>query len=160
MDSNALEILRRNSGLSLDAHGNFFSAGQRVPNERVQRLFHEGLAIRETGDVTLTLGKVWAYVAAESVARFVTRLVRREGVLEIALIDGTRTNVEKPRVSAGPDNRLYVWETPEAYPAVLLRSAHNALAEILEDRDGEIGFQVGMEWVRVGRLGAIPGPVG
>ena len=160
MAAEALEFIRRNSGLTLDAQGRFHSAGVRVANDRVNALFHRNLDIRENGDVTLTLGEVWAYVNTETVARFVTALHRNEDLLIISFVDGRSVEAEDPRICAGPDNRLYLWETPDAYPSVLLRSAHSALAELLEEREQRIGFQLGEKWVVVAELEKSPGPSG
>ena len=160
MDAEALEFIRRNSGLTLDAQGRFHSAGVRVANDRVQALFHRNLAVRENGDVTLTLGEVWAYVNTETVARFVTALHRNEDLLSISYLDGRSVEADDPRICAGPDNRLYLWEAPGAYPSVLLRSAHSALAELLEEREQRIGFQLGEKWVVVAELEKSPGPCG
>jgi len=158
MNPDALEYLRRNSGLSLDSDGVFYSMGQKVPNDRVQQLFHDGISVLDSGDVTLTLGKVWAYVEPRTVARFVTAVKRDEASLEISMINGVCSKVTNPRVGMGPDNRFYLWEHENMHPAILLRRAHHELAELLEERDGDIGFVLGKNWVLVEELSRSPGP--
>ena len=158
MNADALEYLRRNSGLSLDSEGVFYSMGQKVPNDRVQQLFHEGIAVLESGDVTLTLGRVWAYVKPRTVARFVTGLKIDGDNLNLFTINGARSTSDSPRVGMAPDNRFYLWEHETAYPSILLRQAHHELAELLEERDGDIGFVLGQHWVSIQELSTAPGP--
>jgi hypothetical protein len=135
MDPEALELLRRNSGLRLTAEGVFTFRGDVVPNPRVQTLFHGCLGIREDGDVTLTVGEQWAYVACESVARFVDHL-DVTGPELIATIRGQGTErCTEPTLGYGPDERFYLWVDGSAYPAVLARGAHQQLAGILASRE-------------------------
>jgi hypothetical protein len=162
VDAQALELLRRNSGLSLDGDGTFFFKGEIVPNPRVQQLFHRGLDIRPSGEVTLSLGKVWAYVKTAGVARFVTSLVKNDRWVEIHLQDGVALKSECPRVVMGPANRFYLWEEADSYPAILLRRAHHELATLLEERvvgsTVEYGFTLAEHWIGVRASECSPGP--
>ena len=136
MDPELLDALRRNSGLRLDGDGQFFFHERPVENDRVQRLFHRHLAVRADGGVTLTVGSQWAYVACETVARFVERFTLDDGSLSLRFRDGEEVIAKAPQLGFAPDGRCYVWATESASPAVLLRSAHQALASLLEEKEG------------------------
>ena len=162
MDAEALELLRRNSGLSLDVDGTFLFKGEIVPNPRVQQLFHRGLSIRPSGEVTLSLGKVWAYVNTAGVARFVTSWVKNDSWVDIHLRHGEILKSVRPRVVMGPGNRFYLWGEEGSYPAILLRRAHQQLAAMLEERvEGDVetyGFPLAKDWIRIEAMERSPGP--
>ena len=134
MDPEALEYLRRHSGLTLSAAGVFSFRGAVVPNSRVQDLFHAGLEVRDDGDVTLTVGAQWAYVTCAGAARFVDSLGVVGAGLSLSLKGGRRLVSSAPVIAYGPDERFYIWSEPEASPCVLTRAAHQQLAGLLEER--------------------------
>ena len=160
MDPEILEALRRNSGLRLDASGVFRFHQRPVQNPRVQDLFHRGLAVREDGEVTLTVGTQWAYVACDGVARFVARLrVDDEGLLLLLRGHEAELRCERPVVGFGPDGRCYVWPADDAAPALLLRTAHHQLTELLAERDeGGVELPLPGGGVLVQELPVSPGP--
>lgn len=118
-----LEALRRNSGLALDPEGRWRYGTGFVENERVAELFHAGLAVRPDGEVTLTVGKMWAYVKCEGPAFFVRSVRGREVAL---LGGGTRSLGVDAVFGWGPDERLYLWVGGQP-PAKVLRTPHQAL---------------------------------
>ena len=133
MNSEALDYLRRHSGLSLSEEGVFFFHGQVVPNPRVQALFHSGLEVRPDGDVTLTVGSQWAYVSCAGVARFIDSVgVTAEGLV-ISLRGHERAVSANPFLGISPDERFYFWEAKKGPPAVFTRSAHQQLAGLLSN---------------------------
>ena len=136
MDPELLEALRRNSGLRLDSEGRFFFHDRPVENQRVQALFHRHLEVRDDGDVTLTVGTQWAYVDCETVAYFVDAMKWSEAGLEVRFRHQERAVVVEPWLGFDPAGRCYLWATPNARPAILVRSAHQMLASLLEERDG------------------------
>ncbi len=168
MDPAVLEALRRDSGLRLDREGVFHFHGRPVANERVQDLFHRGLAVRADGAVTLTVGPQWAYVECDSVARFIDGLRVTGGALEASLRDGAVVRASAPRVGVGPDERVYLWAGPTDIPAVLTRGAHHRLVELLEEdpATGVLYISLAEEGtkgapcarVEVEQLAAVPGP--
>ena len=124
MDPELLEALRRDSGLRVDRDGRFFFHERPVENTRVQGLFHRHLEVRADGEVTLTVGAQWAYVACETVASFVDALAVDDGQLTARLRDGRRVVTPSPRLGFAPDGRCYVWLGEGRPPAVLARAAH------------------------------------
>ncbi|MGM0575685.1 MAG: hypothetical protein ACQEXJ_08145 [Myxococcota bacterium] len=156
-----LEALRRNSGLRVDAEGTFLYHGDRVPHPRVQDLFHRGLAVREDGDVTLTVGHMWAYVEVEAVARFVDHLEAGDGGLYVRTrIDEDVRRCPDPRLGFAPDGRFYLWEDEDTWPAVLTRKAHHELGALLdEDREGRPFLDLGGgEGLVIRQIDEAPGP--
>lgn len=124
-----LETLRRNSGLALDPEGRWRYGTGFVENERVAELFHAGLAVRPDGEVTLTVGRMWAYVKCEGPAFFVRSVRGRE----VELLGGAKWSLGAEAVFGwGPDERLYLWVGGQP-PAKVLRTPHQALVMGLEE---------------------------
>ena len=153
-----LEALRRNSGLALDAEGRWRFASGFVENERVAEMFHRGVAVREDGEVTLTVGHMWAYVKCDGPAFFV-RAVRsssaegRASGPVVELAGGREVGLEGATFGWGPDERLYLWVqglNGVDGPALLLRTAHQALLAGLQDAD-ESGEGEGLSLIVAGR---------
>ena len=158
VDPEILETLRRNSGLSLSIDGVFYFQGDVVPNPRVQDLFHRGLSVRDDGDVTLKVGEIWAYVKAAGVARFITALKPGAAGLVLRWRDLSEGGAEQPFIGIASDDRFYLWENQAAKPAILLRSAHQALAECLEEGEGGPGLALPQGRVIIAELHEVPGP--
>ncbi len=151
-----LDALRRNSGIGLAPDGGFTLHGAPVANPRVQALFHRGLAVRPDGDVVLTVGARWCYVSCAGVARFVVSVRLTAAGLVARLEGGAVRTARHPIVGYGPDDRLYLWLTPEDPPALLLRAAHQDLLARVGD-DMTIAIPAGGA-IRVHTLTAVPGP--
>ena len=134
LEPEALEILRRNSGIGLTADGVFTYEGRPLENPRVQALFHRGLAVREDGEVTLTVGHMWAYVAADGVASFV-RTLREDGdAARAELLTGEARDAREMTLAyAASDDRFYAWFAGGPGPARLLWEAHQVLAGRVAD---------------------------
>lgn len=159
MDEVALELLRRHSGLTLSKDGAFAFHGAPVENPRVQALFHRGLSVRGDGEVVLSVGRQWAYVACEGVTRFVDRLSVREGTLRLVLRGGQKELAARPALAVAPDDRIYLWSDETAAPALLGRQAHHQLSELLvEGRDGVPSLRLATGVAPVAALPAAPGP--
>lgn len=158
MEDEALELIRRNSGLRLDAQGRFHFQGGPVESERVQALFHRGLSVRSDGEVILTVGTQWAYVACDGVARFIERLrASAEGLFVTLRGDADGRLWRSPRVAFAPDGRCYVWDGEGGPPAVLLRAAHHAVAtQIREDAHGHPVLWAAGLAIPVGSLSRVP----
>ena len=158
MNSEALDFLRRHSGLSLSVEGVFTFQGQVVPNARVQALFHEGLEVRADGDVTLTVGDQWAFVSCDGVARFVDSLGVSHGGLYASLKGRGRSRCDDPVLAYAPDERFYLWTDATDIPAVLLRDAHQQLAGLLKDGgSGDLVLPLHQGELRVTTVSRAPG---
>ena len=158
MDPELLEALRRNSGLRLDSEGRFFFHERPVENQRVQALFHRHLEVRDDGDVTLTVGSQWAYVVCETVAYFVDSMKWNEAGLEVRFRHQEGAVVIEPWLGFDPVGRCYLWTTATARPAILVRSAHQMLASLLEERDGTMVLPLPGAAREVARLMESPHP--
>lgn len=159
MEPRELEMLRRHSGLSLTRDGLFVYHGGAVEHPRVQAMFHRGLRVLPNGDVTLSVGKQWAYVRCEGVARFAEGLAAIGAELELRLRGGERVRCRDPHIAFGPDDRVYVWDAPEAPPAILTRAAHGRLTERVQfDEDGAPTYRDGHVRLPIETLARVPGP--
>lgn len=151
-----LDALRRNSGIGLTRDGGFTLHDAPVPNMRVQALFHRGLTVRPDGDVVLTVGSRWCYVSCAGVARFVVSVRLTPAGLVARLKGGAVFTAPDPVIGYGPDDRIYLWLTPEDPPALLLRAAHQDLLGRVAD-DMTIATPAG-DAIRVHTLAEVPGP--
>jgi hypothetical protein len=159
MDAEALEFLRRHSGLRLTAEGVFTFQGDVVPNPRVQTLFHGCLGIRDDGDVTLTVGAQWAFVQCDGVARFVDHLDVAGRALVVTVRGQGTERCAEPTLAYGPDERFYLWADESAYPAVLARVAHQQLAGILASQvEGDLALPVSGSRLTIEHLEMAPKP--
>jgi len=154
MDPEKLEALRRNSGLALTVDGMWMWGTRPVENPRVQAMFHRGVAVRDDGEVTLSVGHMWAYVACPGPAFFIAGIawaasgdattagpvLRLLGEREVPLFDAN----EPPPIAAwGPDERLYLWVSAVGGVAICLRDAHQALAARLADGVDGVVLELG-----------------
>ena len=159
MDAEALESLRRESGLRVDADGGFHHQEGPVPNPRVQTLFHAGLRVREDGEVVVHVGQQWAYVACDDVARFVSSIICHDDELRISLLGNLTKSCVELKLAFAPNGRCYLWEDEGAYAAVLLRGAHQRLGARLNQTDaGQCRAEFGDFDVPVLQIDRTPGP--
>ena len=158
MEPELLEALRRDSGLRLDDQGTFYFRSRLVENERVQALFHRHLSVLANGDVTLSVGVQWAYVACDSVARFIDGMKLEGGQLWLRYRHLEHPVASAPLIGFGPDGRCYVWAVRKGPPAVLTRTAHQALVSLLEEHAEEVVLPVGAQRHPVAELTEVPTP--
>lgn len=133
----ALEALRRRSGVALTADGELLYLGRPIANERVVELFNRGLDVREDGEVTLTVGRFWCYPDVAGVARFVRRIRPDPDGGVATLASGHELPLAGSAIGYGPDDRFYVWFEGVRGPARVLREAHQALIGLVADDPDE-----------------------
>ncbi len=151
MDPEWLEALRRKSGLALSREGVWLYHGRPVDNPRVQAMFHRGVAVRADGEVTLSVGRMWAYVESDGPVFFVRAVAGLDSPEPTVRLLGERVLPLVPRAEGaaatvagwGPDERLYLWIDGLAGPAICLREAHQALIGRIEERDGGHALDLG-----------------
>jgi len=145
-----LELLRRNSQISVDSCGVFHHEGAVIENARIQQLFRRGLRVREDGEVTLHVGQQWCYVAVQEVPLYVDRIgvePNADGIqgVWLHLSDETVETLDPQTLTIVGEERIFCWVKEGCVPARFLRSAHHALGELLieapESPDG-IALQV------------------
>ena len=155
MDPERLEALRRNSGLALTKEGVWTWGTGFVENPRVQAMFHAGVAVREDGEVILSVGGMWAYIKVEVTAFFVRNVT--DGI--VYLCGGRELPVAALKVAGwGPDERLYLWLEGLSGPALCQRDIHQRLVDHISD-DGA-ALTLGDRRVPLVALATIPGPNG
>lgn len=141
MDPELLEILRRNSGLTLDRDGCFFHEGRPIVHERTVAVLERGLMVREDGEVVVHVGNQWAYVAPEDSVYVVRNIVPEhdeEGDLKALtlVMTGERREVLDPRTLVlHPPSDLYCLVEGGNVRARFLRPAFHALEPFLIEDD-------------------------
>ena len=106
-DSDALELLRSQSGLSIDAEGRFLHRGEPITHARTLEVLWRSLARGADGRYLVRIGRESAYVALED-APYVVR-----GILEgpagapwLFLSDGSREPLDPATLAVGADGVL------------------------------------------------------
>lgn len=154
MDPEALDALRRGTGLSLSAEGVFELHGRPLENPRVVALFHRGVGLDGAGEVTLTVGARWCYLPCAGVARFIEALRFEEGGVAARMLGGEERDLDGVVVGYAPDDRLYAWVADLDGPALLLRAAHQTLLpRVADDLTLDLGTARGL----FVRLDEVPG---
>ena len=147
MDEATLQRLRESSGLSLDGEGNFFVHGEKVEHARSLLVLTQGMHRAPDGRWATRIGREWAYVHVEDVARFIRRIEplgepRRPGVLRAFLTSGEEVLVSAADFSLGRGDALYV-KLPDGEWARLSRPAHLSLAPLV--REGVAGVVLALD---------------
>lgn len=148
MDPETLEKLRRSSGLALTKEGVWTWGTGFVENPRVQTMFHAGVAVRDDGEVTLSVGHMWAYVKAEVTAFFIRSIGLGASAAGdaapgdagvVSLLGDRALPIAALRVAGwGPDERLYLWLDGLSGPAICLRDIHQRLINQMGDDGREL----------------------
>ena len=116
-DPKALELLREQSGLSVNREGTMLHHGQPIPHQRTREVLQRGLTVRPDGRVVVYVGEQWAYVDVEDTA-FVARNIRAqeantetgaEPKIDLILTDGRVFPLACDYLALGITDRLYTW---------------------------------------------------
>jgi len=141
MDPELLEILRRNSGLTLDRDGRFFHKGQEIIHARSVRALERGLELRDDGEVVVHVGNQWAYVEVEDSIYVVRNIVPERddtgSLVQITLVmTGERREVLDPSTLVlDPPSNLYCLVEKGRIRARFMRPAFHALEPFLVEGD-------------------------
>ena len=141
-----LQRLRESSGLSLDAEGRFFVRGEPVEHERTHLVLTQGLHRAADGRWATRIGREWAYVEVQDVARFVRRIEpllddAQPGRLIAWLTSGEEQIVQARNFSGGTGDALYV-QLPDGEKARLSRAAQLSLSEYLREDEHGVGIEL------------------
>ena len=141
MNPELLEILRRNSGLTLDREGRFFHKGQAIVHKRSVSALEKGLELREDGEVVVHLGNQWAYVEVEDSMYVIRNIVPQrdqDGALVCLtlVMTGERREILDPlTLILKPPSDLYCLVDGHRIRARFLRPAFHALEPFLVESD-------------------------
>jgi hypothetical protein len=134
-----LELLRSQSGLSIDAEGRFLHRGEPITHARTLAVLWGSLEATADGRWLVRIGRESGYVAVE-IAPYVVRGVLEgpDGTPSLALSDGTREPLDPRTLALGADGVLRC-EVKLGRPASFSRTAQIALGLALEERPAGSG---------------------
>jgi hypothetical protein len=134
VNDDALELLRSQSGLSIDAEGRFLHRGEPITHARTLSVLWASLEPTGDGRWLVRIGRESGYVAVE-VAPWVVRgvLDGPDGAPWLLLSDGSREPLD-PRTLALPTDGVLRCEVKGGRPASFSRAAQIALGFALEEQ--------------------------
>jgi hypothetical protein len=149
----ALELLRSQSGLSIDGEGRFLHRGEPITHARTLSVLWASLAPTDDGRWLVRIGRESAYVDVE-VAPYVVRgvLDLAGGVPSLLLSDGSREPLDPRTLAIGADGVLRC-SVKAGRPASFSRAAQVTLGLALEERpagSGRYELTIGGVWYPVG----------
>jgi hypothetical protein len=129
----ALELLRSQSGLSIDAEGRFLHRGEPITHARTLAVLWGSLEPTADGRWLVRIGRESGYVSVE-IAPYVVRGVVDDpgGAPVLALSDGSREPLDPRTLALGADGVLRC-EVKAGRPASFSRAAQIALGLALEE---------------------------
>ena len=149
-----LELIRRASGLTLDAEGELRHEGDPIVHPGLHALFQSGLDALPTGEAIVRVGDQWAYVLTPGSPFVVQRLRVVDATLELLLNTGETVPVPvgDAHLRLRGEHELTVRLPHAPHVARFGRRAWHALAEGLELTDGdEVWLQLGAHRLPIGR---------
>lgn len=133
MTDDALELLRTQSGLSIDAEGQFLHRGEPITHARTLAVLWASLEPTADGRWLVRIGRESGYVAVERAPYVVRGLVDGPDAAPwLFLSDGTREPLD-PRTLALDADGVLRCEVKGGRPASFARAAQIALGLALEE---------------------------
>ncbi|MBI5611286.1 MAG: hypothetical protein HY902_20600 [Deltaproteobacteria bacterium] len=155
-----LELLRRASGLSLDAEGQLLHEGEPIQHPGLRQLFQSSLDVLPSGEAIVRVGDQWAYVDSPG-SPFVVQHLRATGdAVSLRLNTGATVTVpaSELRLRLHGDWLLTASWSPAGPVARFGRRAWHALAMAVDQGgDGRLWATVGPHRLAVERS-ALGGP--
>jgi hypothetical protein len=152
----ALELLRSQSGLSIDAEGRFLHRGEPITHARTLEVLWGSLAPEPDGRYAVTVGREKAYVAIAE-APYAVRAVLpagADGLPRLRLSDGSEELLDPATLALGPDGVLGCTVKRDR-PARFTRAGQLALGALLEEDPAGSGRYAlvvkGVRWPVPGR---------
>jgi uncharacterized protein len=131
---------REDSGLRLDAEGRLWHDDEPIENARVALAFRQGLERDEQGRYLIRFGWDWAVLRVEDAPYQALGARVEGGRLALQLDDGREVVIGGERLSASAEGVLYASVPGKggALEARFSRAAQGQLAELLDERDGQL----------------------
>ena len=147
-----LEMLRRASGLTLDAEGELLHEGEPIRHPGLHALFQSGLDVQDGGAAIVRVGEQWAYIQTPGTPFVVQRARWTDDEWQLALNTGVTVHVKgdavQLRLRGG--HELTVALPQPGRVARFGRRAWHALADDLEmTENGEVWLQMPTQRLRV-----------
>jgi hypothetical protein len=159
----ALELLRSQSGLSIDAEGRFLHRGEPITHARTLEVLWRSLERTGNGRYLVRIGRESAYVAIEAAPYAVRGVLEGAGGAPwLLLSDGSREALAPATLAVGADGVLRC-EVKGGHAARFTRAAQITLGLTLEESppgSGRYELVVGgvRYPVQAGALDAAPSP--
>ena len=149
MTDDALELLRAQSGLSIDAEGRFLHRGEPITHARTLEVLWRSLERTRDGRYLVRIGRESAYVAIESAPYAVRGIVEGPGAAPwLFLSDGSREPLDPGTLVIGADGVLRC-AVKGGHAARFSRAAQVALGLALEERpEGSGRYELAIGGVR------------
>lgn len=133
MTGDPLDLLREDSGLSIDADGRMLHRGEPITHARTLEVLWASLSRDPDGRYRVRIGRESAFVRVEDAPYAVRGLVEDPGgPLLVLLSDGSREPLDPATLSVGPDGVLRC-TVRGGHAARFGRSAQVALGLALEE---------------------------
>jgi uncharacterized protein len=128
-----VELLRAQSGLSIDAEGRFLHRGEPITHARTLEVLWRSLARAPDGRYLVRIGRESAYVALEEAPYAVRGILEGPGGAPwLLLSDGSREPLDPATLAVGPDGVLRC-TVKRDHPARFSRAAQVTLGLALEE---------------------------
>lgn len=143
MDSKTLELLRRDSKISIDREGRWHHDGALVENPKVAALFDRGIGRAAGGEPTLTVGSQWCYIDVADTLFVVRELIGApdpHALPRLRLNDGLVETVDPLTLAFRGERDLYCRVKVGTELARFSRHATNAIAGMIDIGDDGVPF--------------------
>ncbi len=140
-----LELLRHQSGLSIDRDGCFRHKDGPITHERILDTLYRGLEIADDGQLIVRIADQWAYIPFED-SPYVVQNIRvlepdQPQNLELLLVGGRRERLDTASLALKGSHDLYCRVESGRARARFSRTAyHNLLPYIIEDDQAPSGY--------------------
>lgn len=134
LPDDVLELLRRQSGLSIDDEGRFLHRGEPITHPRTLEVLWRSLARAPDGRWLVSIGRESGYVEVRETPYVVRGVIDAEGGAPPALLlsDGSREPLDPGTLRLGADGVLRC-SVKGGVPARFARAAHVALGSALDE---------------------------
>lgn len=149
---------REDSGIRLDAEGRFWHDGELIENANVARAFHRGLERAPDGRYLVRFGWDWAYVRVDEAPYQVLGLARDGASVQLRLDDETEEPLDPRSLFVSGAGVLYAKVKSGQGEARFSRAAQGQLANLLEEREGQLVFTLGEVPIPAREPERIPAP--
>lgn len=139
-----LELLRSQSGLSIDEEGRFLHRGEPITHERTLEQLWSSLERRPDGRYLVSIGRESGYVALADAPYAVRNATLTAGGAELLLSDGSREALRPETVWVDSAGVLHC-QVKGAHAARFTRAGQVALAgALIEDPGAASGFALSL----------------
>jgi hypothetical protein len=133
------------SGIRLDAEGQWWHDGERVTHPKIIDAWNRGIERDDSGRCIIRFGADWAVIQVDDVPIQVLGARLHGGGVVLALSDGRSEPLDASTLHLSRAGVLYCKVRSGTLPARFSRNAHFIVGEQLEEREGEFVLELGGE---------------